>query len=99
MSGNRINTSQDILSNLIKVGLVQHNSDDALRVRPVGGRWTAIAAASVMGLLVLWGIWNELHIANELKRQELDIKIVQTELARCQYMLDSARFATQKHER
>lgn len=106
MSENRINISQDNLSNPIKVQpgqhpveLVQRNSDDALRVRLNGGRWTAIATASVIGLWILMAIRGELHTANELKRRELDIKIVQTELARRQYTLDSARFAMQQRGR
>ena len=57
-----------------------------------------IVAFATMTLTMLDGIRLELRRANELKSKELDLKIIQLDLACRKHTLDSARFYTYQRE-
>ncbi len=75
-----------------KVKLDQSVFDDAYRVKLSGLRYTAIAGCAVMGTLLLGGVVTQLQQANELKKQEIQLKQRELDLRARQHTLDSLRF-------
>ena len=64
----------------------------------LAGASIALAACALMGVIKLDGIRLELRKSNEIKSKELDLKIIQLDLACRKHTLDSARFEAYQRE-